>query len=140
MKTKIDLTCPKCEANLTVNADRDFLFCEYCGAKILLSDENTYTIRKVDEAEIIHAQTERLIRLKEIELAEKEAEAINEKNKKQKKFATSLACFGASIMAIGLISYLISKELLFILTASFGFLLLDIAFILVMDTFNHSKK
>jgi len=140
MKTKIDLTCPKCNATLSVDSNRDFLFCEYCGAKILLNDENTYTIRHVDEAEVLHAETDRLIRLKELELAEKEAEAINEKNKKQKKFAKYLACFGAPIMAIGFISYLLSKEILFIVTALFGFLLLDIAFGLVMETFNSSKK
>ena len=35
----IDTTCPKCGANLRVDADRQSAFCEYCGAQILIDDE-----------------------------------------------------------------------------------------------------
>ena len=28
----IDLTCPHCNAQLTVDDSRQFIFCEYCGA------------------------------------------------------------------------------------------------------------
>ena len=35
----IDTTCPKCGANLRIDADRQSAFCEYCGAQILIDDE-----------------------------------------------------------------------------------------------------
>ena len=34
----IDTTCPKCGANLRVDADRQSAFCEYCGAELLIDD------------------------------------------------------------------------------------------------------
>ena len=140
MKTKIELTCPNCKAHLSVGGNREILFCEYCGTKILLNDENTYTIRHINEAELMLAETERLLRLKEIEMEEREAEVRKGKNKMQTKLAKYLACFGAPLMAIGLMAILLSKEPLFAMLALLGFLLLDIAFILVVDTFNSSKK
>ena len=42
----------------------------YCGAKVLISNENEYVFRQVDEAGIQKAETERLIKLKELELQE----------------------------------------------------------------------
>ena len=35
----IDTTCPKCGANLRVDADMQSAFCEYCGAELLIDDE-----------------------------------------------------------------------------------------------------
>ena len=35
----IDTTCPKCGANLHIDADRKSAFCEYCGAQLLIDDE-----------------------------------------------------------------------------------------------------
>ena len=35
----IDTTCPKCGANLHIDADRQSAFCEYCGAELLIDDE-----------------------------------------------------------------------------------------------------
>ena len=75
MITTLTLKCPNCGGELKVEANREFCFCQYCGTKILLSDENNKTIninktitknttitnRKIDDAEIIRAQTERLV-------------------------------------------------------------------------------
>lgn len=101
MKTKIDLTCPKCGANLSVEAGRDILFCEYCGAKILLNDENTYTIRNVDEAKIKQAETDRIVRIKQMEIAEKKAEAAQKNLKLKIKISLILAVVGILMMVIG---------------------------------------
>lgn len=35
----IDTTCPKCGANLHIDADCQSAFCEYCGGQILIDDE-----------------------------------------------------------------------------------------------------
>ena len=45
----IDTTCPKCGANLRIDADRQSAFCEYCGAQILIDDEVQHF--QIDNAE-----------------------------------------------------------------------------------------
>ena len=35
----IDTTCPKCGADLHIDADRKSAFCEYCGGQVLIDDE-----------------------------------------------------------------------------------------------------
>ena len=45
----IDTTCPKCGANLRIDADRQSAFCEYCGAQILIDDEVQHL--QIDNAE-----------------------------------------------------------------------------------------
>lgn len=58
------IQCPNCGANLNVSEKRDVLFCEYCGSKLILTDENhykldvnyTHTYREIDEARIAEAR------------------------------------------------------------------------------------
>ena len=56
------LECPGCGANLTLKDDnRDFAFCEFCGAKIMLDDHrSTQHITKhiIDEAQIKRIELE----------------------------------------------------------------------------------
>ena len=64
--------CPNCGAELQIDVkNRDFAFCQYCGSKIMLDDYRS-THRIVDEARIKEADIDKLIRLKELELKEKE--------------------------------------------------------------------
>lgn len=37
------LTCPQCGANLDAPEGRDVMYCTYCGARIMLSDDSEYT-------------------------------------------------------------------------------------------------
>lgn len=67
----ISVKCPECGANLNIEEDREQAFCTYCGTKILLHNENERVYRRIDEAGIKQAETDRIIRLREIELAEK---------------------------------------------------------------------
>lgn len=65
-------TCPNCSASLEIDdSNRDFAFCQYCGAKIMLDDYRS-TQRIVDEAAIKRAEVEHDIRLKELALEEKQ--------------------------------------------------------------------
>lgn len=59
MKLRV-LKCPECRANLEVEEDRAFCYCQYCGCKILLEeDKNETTInenihkRYTDDAAIL---------------------------------------------------------------------------------------
>lgn len=64
----IKLKCPDCGASLEFEADREQAFCSYCGAKILIHNENEYIYRNIDEAEIEMAKAKKEIRLKELEV------------------------------------------------------------------------
>lgn len=66
----ISVKCPDCGQTLSIEENRTQAFCTYCGAKVLISNENEYVFRQVDEAGIQKAETERLIKLKELELQE----------------------------------------------------------------------
>ena len=67
----ISVKCPDCGQTLSIEENRTQAFCSYCGAKILISNENEYVFRQVEEAGIKKAETDRIIRLREIEIAEK---------------------------------------------------------------------
>lgn len=74
-------TCPNCNANLTIDdGNRDFAFCQYCGSKIILDDYRS-TQRIIDEAKIKQAETDREVRLRELNI--KEAQ-INQQNQLRK--------------------------------------------------------
>jgi len=67
----ISMKCPDCGRMLSIEEDRTQAFCSYCGAKILISNENEYIFRQVDEAGIKKAEIDRMIRMREMEIAEK---------------------------------------------------------------------
>ena len=97
--------CPNCNANLTIDdQNREFAFCQYCGAKIMLDDYRS-TQLIIDEAKLKQAEVDREIRLKELKI--KEAQ-INQKNQLRKIltyiwigsiFAVALLCL--VVWAIG---------------------------------------
>lgn len=67
----ISVKCPDCGQTLSIEENRTQAFCSYCGARILISNENEYIVRQVDEAGIKKAETERIVRLRELEIAER---------------------------------------------------------------------
>ena len=71
--------CPNCGADLSVEQGKNMLFCSNCGTKIVMTNENEYTDRHIDEANIKSAETEQSIPLRELEMAEKR------KNRKSKR-------------------------------------------------------
>ncbi|MBQ6441502.1 MAG: hypothetical protein IJJ13_02780 [Lachnospiraceae bacterium] len=68
----IAVKCPQCEADLSIEEGRPFAFCTYCGTKVMIKDENEHIYRNIDEARIKESETERIVRLRELELEEKE--------------------------------------------------------------------
>lgn len=110
MKSVLELKCPRCGADLSVENDREILYCEYCGAKIVLTDENTFTInktiRKIDDAEIARAETERIVQMHKIEM-EKEQE---KKKRKQIKYKIVIACL---LDVIGIVMICLNRHSFF---------------------------
>ncbi len=68
----ISVKCPDCGAALQLEEGRQTAFCSYCGAKILLHNENEYIYRTIDEAEIKQAENDRDFMMKELAMEEKE--------------------------------------------------------------------
>ena len=93
--------CPKCGASLPIEEGRTQVFCSFCGAKMLVTNENEYIYRHIDEAGIKQAETDQIVQLKRLELAEKKR-ATKEKTTKLKIIISlALAAIGILLMVIG---------------------------------------
>ena len=77
----IAVKCPECGATLNIEENRAQAFCTYCGAKVMIQNENEKIYRRIDEAKMKQAETDRMIRLKKMELYEQE---LAEKKKSRK--------------------------------------------------------
>ena len=98
--------CPDCGANLPVEEGRNVFFCSYCGGKVVVTNENEYIHRHIDEAEVKRAETEQIIRLKELEAAEREKIAAEKAKKTKLKISLVLAIIGAICMVLGFTFYI----------------------------------
>ena len=97
----IAFKCPECNANLEVVEKRDFCFCQYCGAKIFLNDENEYIYRKIDDAAIKQIELDKFKEQHKYELDEE-----NKKNKeKKKKNSILFLIISVILLAIGFAFY-----------------------------------
>ena len=81
----ISVKCPDCGASLSIEEGRKQAFCTYCGAKVLIQNDNEHIYRTIDEAEIAKQEKERELALKEKEIRLREIEAKNEQNKRSVK-------------------------------------------------------
>ena len=97
MKTLFDLKCPSCGAQLDYEDGMEYIFCKYCGTKVLINDENTITFKNVDYAEIEKAKNEsRRISIQEDMIKreyEKDEKETRRYNKNSLIFAGMLAVF-----------------------------------------------
>lgn len=88
----ISMICPHCGAQLSIDLDRRQAFCQYCGTKLLLDDENSINInnRIVDEARLKEAE----VRLKELEYQhEREIRQETIRKEQKRSFWISVAVF-----------------------------------------------
>ena len=77
------------------------MFCSYCGAKIIVNNENEYIYRHIDEAELTQAETDRLVELKRLEMEEKRREDEAKRNKFKTIISIILGAIGVICMALG---------------------------------------
>lgn len=101
--TFVSVKCPECGATISIPEGKKSLFCSYCGSQIVIQNDNEFTYRHVDDAEVKKAETEQLVYLKELELAEKDAE----RKRKARNLAYAIA---AAFLIVGLIILLISED------------------------------
>ena len=69
--TNNSVKCPDCGASLPIEEGREKMFCSYCGSKIIITNENEYIYRHIDEAGVKQAETNRMVRMRELDIAEK---------------------------------------------------------------------
>lgn len=62
--------CPECGAMLPIEEGRTQVFCSYCGTKVIITNENEHIFRHIDEAGIKQAETNRMVRMRELDLEE----------------------------------------------------------------------
>lgn len=93
--------CPDCGAQLPIEEGRTQLFCSYCGAKIIMTNENEYIYHHVNDAEMKKAETERIVKMKKLELSEKAREAQEKKNKVKMIISIILGAFIIICFAVG---------------------------------------
>lgn len=101
MSTKfVSVKCPECNAALDIEEGRNQCFCSYCGAKIRIENENEFIYRNIDEAKVKQIEADQLLRLREMELDERE----KERTRKSKKVAYFVAAilFVAGIVALSI--------------------------------------
>lgn len=99
---KITLECPACGAGLEVGADREFCICPYCDTKIKLHNENEHIYRNIDEAGMMQAETDRMIKLREIEIEAQEKKMDNIK-------IAAIAVATGLLLILGIIGYAVNN-------------------------------
>lgn len=97
----IAVKCPECGANLQIEEGREHMFCSYCGAKIMMTNDNEYIYRHIDEAEVKQAETERMVELKKLEMEEKERASRNDAKKVKIKISLVLVAIMLVTIALG---------------------------------------
>ena len=85
MINTISVKCPECGASLSFEENRKKAFCSYCGSEVILNKENEFIYRKIDDAKVIQAETDRTIRLKELEIKEQQIKVDNAKFRRMSK-------------------------------------------------------
>lgn len=93
----VSIKCPECGATLDIEEGRKQIFCSYCGTKVMIDNDNEYIYRHIDEASIKKTEAETMLRMKELEIEEKE----NERSRKGRKVAYIIAVI---LFVIGLIT------------------------------------
>ena len=97
----IPVKCPQCGADLTIEEGRQSLYCQYCGAKVIVQNENEHIYHTIDDAAVKQAETDRIVKLKQMELAEKK-ESAREKYKSFKiKLSIILGIIAIVCIGIG---------------------------------------
>jgi len=87
------MKCPACGGDLNIETDRDYLFCQFCGAKLMRDDQRIvieHIERKIDEAKI-----------RQIEFEEKK---LTTETFSKKRMWIAINVIGVIMLIIGFIS------------------------------------
>ena len=88
--------CPKCGGDISVESGRSETYCSYCGAKLIVTNDNEIVMRTVDEASVNQTAADYLVRMKELEIAETRRKEKQEEDKRN-------MIISAAVVGVGLI-------------------------------------
>ena len=131
----VSVKCPSCGGQMSLEEGHRETFCPYCRSQILVNDENDYTYRVIDEAEIKQAETDRMVRLKEMEL--------EQANRSRKiKIALGLLAVGIIMMAGGYLlgDYTEDSDSGFYMVSMIGMFPMFGALFMLIDSFGNKKE
>lgn len=92
--------CPECGANLPIEEGRERIFCSYCGTSVIMTNENEKIIRHVDEAKIKRAETDRMIKLEQLDLERRRLDQEIKDAERTSKIQTVLTKFWIVVVII----------------------------------------
>lgn len=92
--------CPECGANLPIEEGRERIFCSYCGTPVIMTNENEKIIRHVDEAKIKRAETDRMIKLEQLDLERRRLDQEIKDAERTSKIQTVLTKFWIVVVII----------------------------------------
>ena len=67
MKKIASLKCPSCGAVLS-DENSDVMFCKFCGSKLIIDNDNEHIYKNINVADVKRAETEQLVKLKELKM------------------------------------------------------------------------
>lgn len=100
----IQVKCPACGGEVVLQQDTKEAFCTHCRAQLLLDNDHEFVYKNIkrDEADIIRAETERMVKMKQLEKEEREAKEEQIENEKKRKIKIIL---GASTTVALLLAF-----------------------------------
>ncbi len=99
----IPVKCPQCDADLEAEEGRRTFFCQYCGAKVIIQNDNEHIYHTIDDAALERAETDHMVKKYQIEMARKRSANKEKKLKMKIKFTVILAVLGVLMLMIGFI-------------------------------------
>ena len=100
MKKIINLKCSGCGAVLS-DENEGVMFCKFCGLKLKIDNDNEHIHKKIDVADVKRAETEQLVKLKQLEMKEKEIEHQKALLRIKIKSSIILVVIGIIMMVLG---------------------------------------
>ena len=115
----VSAKCPECGAALNVEEGRKQTFCEYCGANILIYDDNEPAPKKTNIKKSKPPKINQNIRMKEIEIEERQrlADAKQKADLERQKSSTNKTAIVLAIVGILLMAESSGGGLIFIIIA-----------------------
>lgn len=107
----VSLKCPECKANLSVEPGRKQCYCQYCGTKIIIdNEEQVQTFKTVDEARIREAELDNEIRLRQLEIEKMKLEQEQKKQMLNRSLKIKIAIILGVIGMVGILIGYFSKS------------------------------
>lgn len=99
----ISVKCPECGASLPIEEGRTQMFYSYCGSNIIITNENEYIYRYIDEAEVKKAETENTIKMRKLKMEEE-----NHEFQKMIRFLIGVTVF--VLIFVGIVGIIFDNE------------------------------